>query len=115
MSWSARTAAARGWERVAGRRRAGETRRYHPGPQFLGPGLVGVHVARLVALRGPTLVLAPTGPACTPEDDGRYSCCRSGIELDTSADLMFDCRRGTFGRTTVMLPQVEARAKGLTP
>ena len=44
--------------------------------------------------RGPTSVLAPTGPTRTPEDDGTVFVLPVGISLDTSADLMCDWRDG---------------------
>ncbi len=44
--------------------------------------------------RGPTSVLAPTGPTRTPEDDGTVFVLPVGISLDTSADLMCDWRAG---------------------
>lgn len=44
--------------------------------------------------RGPTWVLAPTGPTRTPEDDGTVLVLPVGISLDTSADLMCDWRDG---------------------
>ena len=44
--------------------------------------------------RGPTSVLAPTGPTRTPEDDGTVFVLPVGISLDTSADLMSDWRAG---------------------
>jgi aminoglycoside 2'-N-acetyltransferase I len=44
--------------------------------------------------RGPTSVLAPTGPTRTPDDDGTVFVLPVGISLDTSADLMCDWRAG---------------------
>ena len=44
--------------------------------------------------RGPTSVLAPTGPVRTPDDDGTIFVLPVGISLDTSADLMCDWRTG---------------------
>jgi aminoglycoside 2'-N-acetyltransferase I len=44
--------------------------------------------------RGPTWVLAPTGPTRTPHDDGTVFVLPVGISLDTSADLMCDWRAG---------------------
>jgi aminoglycoside 2'-N-acetyltransferase I len=44
--------------------------------------------------RGPTAVLAPTGPTRTPDDDGTVFVLPVGINLDTSADLMCDWRTG---------------------
>ena len=44
--------------------------------------------------RGPTSVLAPTGPTRTPEDDGTVFVLPVGVTLDTSADLMCDWRVG---------------------
>jgi aminoglycoside 2'-N-acetyltransferase I len=44
--------------------------------------------------RGPTSVLAPTGPIRTPDDDGTIFVLPVGISLDTSADLMCDWRAG---------------------
>ena len=44
--------------------------------------------------RGPTSVLAPTGPTRTPEDDGSIFVLPVGISLDTSAELMCDWRAG---------------------
>ena len=43
---------------------------------------------------GPTSVLAPNGPARTPDDDGTIYVLPVGISLDTSADLMCDWRAG---------------------
>ncbi|ORV19534.1 GNAT family N-acetyltransferase [Mycobacterium celatum] len=44
--------------------------------------------------RGPTSVLAPTGPTRTPDDDGSVFVFPVGISLDTSAELMCDWRDG---------------------
>jgi aminoglycoside 2'-N-acetyltransferase I len=44
--------------------------------------------------RGPTSVLAPTGPTRTPDDDGSVFVLPVGIDLDTSAGLMCDWRAG---------------------
>jgi aminoglycoside 2'-N-acetyltransferase I len=44
--------------------------------------------------RGPTSVLAPTGPVRTPDDDGTIFVLPVGISLDISADLMCDWRAG---------------------
>lgn len=44
--------------------------------------------------RGPTSVLAPTGPTRTPDDDGTVYVLPVEISLDTSADLMCDWREG---------------------
>ena len=44
--------------------------------------------------RGPTSVLAPTGPTRTPDDDGTVFVLPVDINLDTSADLMCDWRSG---------------------
>ena len=44
--------------------------------------------------RGPTSVLAPTGPIRTPDDDGTIFVLPVGISLDTSAELMCDWRAG---------------------
>jgi aminoglycoside 2'-N-acetyltransferase I len=44
--------------------------------------------------RGPTSVLAPTGPTRTPEDDGTVFVLPVEVTLDTSADLMCDWRAG---------------------
>jgi aminoglycoside 2'-N-acetyltransferase I len=44
--------------------------------------------------RGPTSVLAPTGPMRTPDDDGTVYVLPVEISLDTSADLMCDWREG---------------------
>jgi aminoglycoside 2'-N-acetyltransferase I len=44
--------------------------------------------------RGPTSVLAPTGPTRTPDDDGAVFVLPVGISLDTSAELMCDWRAG---------------------
>jgi len=44
--------------------------------------------------RGPTSVLAPTGPTRTPDDDGTVFVLPVGISLDTTADLMCDWRAG---------------------
>jgi len=43
---------------------------------------------------GPTSVLAPTGPARTPEDDGTVFVLPVGITPDTSTELMCDWRDG---------------------
>ena len=43
---------------------------------------------------GPTSVLAPSGPARTPSDDGTVFVLPVGISLDTSADLICDWRAG---------------------
>jgi aminoglycoside 2'-N-acetyltransferase I len=44
--------------------------------------------------RGPTSVLAPTGPSRTPDDDGSIFVLPVAISLDTSAELMCDWRAG---------------------
>jgi aminoglycoside 2'-N-acetyltransferase I len=44
--------------------------------------------------RGPTSVLAPTGPTRTPDDDGTVFVLPVGISLDSFADLMCDWREG---------------------
>lgn len=44
--------------------------------------------------RGPTSVLAPTGPTRTPEDDGTIFVLPVTVSLDTSAELMCDWRAG---------------------
>jgi len=44
--------------------------------------------------RGPTSVLAPTGPTRTPDDDRSIFVLPVGISLDTSAELMCDWRAG---------------------
>jgi aminoglycoside 2'-N-acetyltransferase I len=44
--------------------------------------------------RGPTSVLAQTGPVRTPDDDETIFVLPVGISLDTSADLMCDWRAG---------------------
>jgi aminoglycoside 2'-N-acetyltransferase I len=44
--------------------------------------------------RGPTSVLAPTGPTRTPDDDGAVFVLPVGIDLDPSAGLMCDWRAG---------------------
>jgi aminoglycoside 2'-N-acetyltransferase I len=44
--------------------------------------------------RGPTSVLAPTGPTRTPDDDGTIFVLPISVSLDTSADLMCDWRAG---------------------
>lgn len=44
--------------------------------------------------RGPTSVLAPTGPTRTPDDDGSIFVLPVGISLDISAELMCDWRSG---------------------
>jgi aminoglycoside 2'-N-acetyltransferase I len=44
--------------------------------------------------RGPTSVLAPTGPTRTLDDDGSVLVLPVGISLDTSAELMCDWRAG---------------------
>jgi aminoglycoside 2'-N-acetyltransferase I len=55
----------------------------------------GLYAARgWLRWRGPTSVLAPTGPARTPDDDGTIFVLPVGISLDTSADLMCDWRAG---------------------
>jgi len=54
-----------------------------------------VYTARgWLAWRGPTSVLAPTGPTRTPDDDGAVFVLPVGISLDTSAELMCDWRAG---------------------
>ena len=54
-----------------------------------------VYTARgWLAWRGPTSVLAPTGPTRTPDDDGTVYVLPVEITLDTSADLMCDWRGG---------------------
>jgi aminoglycoside 2'-N-acetyltransferase I len=45
--------------------------------------------------RGPTSVLAPTGPTRTPEADGAVFVLPIGISMDTSAGLMCDWRDGS--------------------
>ncbi len=55
----------------------------------------GIYAARgWLPWRGPTSVLAPTGPTRTPDDDGAVFVLPVGISLDTSADLMCDWRAG---------------------
>ena len=44
--------------------------------------------------RGPTSVLAPTGPIRTPEHDGSVFVLPVGVRLDSSAGLMCDWRDG---------------------
>ncbi|OBI53828.1 GNAT family N-acetyltransferase [Mycobacterium sp. E796] len=44
--------------------------------------------------RGPTSVLAPTGPARTPDDDGAVFVLPVAISLDPDAELMCDWRAG---------------------
>lgn len=44
--------------------------------------------------RGPTSVLAPTGPTRTPDDDGTIFVLPVDISLDTGAELMCDWRAG---------------------
>ena len=44
--------------------------------------------------RGPTSVLAPSGPTRPPDDDGTVFVLPVGITLDTSAELMCDWRTG---------------------
>jgi aminoglycoside 2'-N-acetyltransferase I len=44
--------------------------------------------------RGPTSVLAPTGPVRTPDDDDAVFVLPVGISVDTSAGLMCDWRGG---------------------
>ncbi|ETW23502.1 aminoglycoside N-acetyltransferase AAC(2')-Ic [Mycobacterium gastri] len=44
--------------------------------------------------RGPTSVLAPTGPVRTPDDDGTVFVLPVEVALDTSAGLMCDWRAG---------------------
>ncbi|WP_343600300.1 GNAT family N-acetyltransferase [Mycobacterium sp.] len=47
-----------------------------------------------LAWRGPTSVLAPTGPSRTPDDDGSVFVLPVGISLDNTAALMCDWRDG---------------------
>jgi aminoglycoside 2'-N-acetyltransferase I len=55
----------------------------------------GLYASRgWLSWRGPTWVLAPTGPTRTPHDDGTVFVLPMGISLDTSADLMCDWRAG---------------------
>ncbi|MCV7088688.1 GNAT family N-acetyltransferase [Mycobacterium interjectum] len=55
----------------------------------------GVYTARgWLPWRGPTSVLAPTGPVRTPDDDGGVYVLPVGISLDTSAALACDWRAG---------------------
>jgi aminoglycoside 2'-N-acetyltransferase I len=55
----------------------------------------GVYAARgWLPWRGPTSVLAPTGPVRTPDDDGGVYVLPVGIRLDTSAPLACDWRAG---------------------
>jgi aminoglycoside 2'-N-acetyltransferase I len=55
----------------------------------------GIYAARgWLPWRGPTSVLAPTGPTRTPDDDGAVFVLPVGISLDTSADLICDWRAG---------------------
>ena len=55
----------------------------------------GLYAARgWLPWRGPTSVLAPTGPTRTPDDDGTIFVLPVGIGLDTSAELMCDWRAG---------------------
>ncbi|OBF54502.1 aminoglycoside N-acetyltransferase AAC(2')-Ic [Mycobacterium sp. 852002-50816_SCH5313054-b] len=49
---------------------------------------------RWLRWRGPTSVLAPTGPVRTPDDDGGVYVLPVGISLDTSAALTCDWRAG---------------------
>jgi aminoglycoside 2'-N-acetyltransferase I len=44
--------------------------------------------------RGPTSVLAPTGPTRTPDDDGSVFVLPLGIDLDETAALACDWRQG---------------------
>lgn len=44
--------------------------------------------------RGPTSVLAPSGPTRTPDDDGTVFVLPVEVSLDTSAELMCDWRGG---------------------
>lgn len=44
--------------------------------------------------RGPTSVLAPTGPTRTPDDDGSVFVLPVDVSLDTAAELMCDWRAG---------------------
>jgi aminoglycoside 2'-N-acetyltransferase I len=44
--------------------------------------------------RGPTAVLAPTGPVRTPDDDDSIFVLPVGLGLDASADLICDWRAG---------------------
>jgi aminoglycoside 2'-N-acetyltransferase I len=55
----------------------------------------GIYAARgWLPWRGPTSVLAPTGPTRTPEDDGAVFVLPVDVSLDTAADLMCDWRAG---------------------
>jgi len=47
-----------------------------------------------VPWRGPTSVLAPTGPTRTPDDDGSVLVLPLGMSLDATAELMCDWRAG---------------------
>ncbi|TGD89802.1 GNAT family N-acetyltransferase [Mycolicibacterium sp. CH28] len=44
--------------------------------------------------RGPTSVLAPTGPVSTPEDDGSIFVLPVDVQVDTTAELACDWRDG---------------------
>jgi aminoglycoside 2'-N-acetyltransferase I len=58
-------------------------------------GARGLYASRgWLPWRGPTSVLAPTGPTRTPDDDGTVFVLPVGISLDTGADLMCDWRDG---------------------
>ncbi|HUH70612.1 MAG TPA: GNAT family N-acetyltransferase [Mycobacterium sp.] len=68
---------------------------YHLGAVSSSAQARGVYTARgWLPWRGPTSVLAPTGPTRTPDDDGTVFVLPVGISLDTSADLMCDWRAG---------------------
>lgn len=70
------------------------------GAYQLGALSSSVRARRLYASRGwlpwcgPTSVLAPTGPARTPDDDGTVFVLPVGIKLDTTGELMCDWRAG---------------------
>ena len=55
----------------------------------------GIYAARgWLPWRGPTSVLAPTGPTRTPDDDGAVYVLPVESDLDTAAELMCDWRAG---------------------
>lgn len=55
----------------------------------------GIYAARgWLPWRGPTSVLAPTGPTRTPDDDGAVFVLPVESDLDTAAELMCDWRAG---------------------
>jgi aminoglycoside 2'-N-acetyltransferase I len=68
---------------------------YQVGAASASEAARGVYAARgWLRWRGPTSVLAPTGPVRTPDDDGGVYVLPVGISLDTSAALACDWRAG---------------------